>query len=528
MESLVNKTLGQFHIRRELGRGGMAVVYEAYQPALQRTVALKVLPPTLSHDTAFMQRFQQEAIAAAGLRHPNIVTIYDVGTQEPYSFIVMEYLEGRSLADTIRSRGPLPLTRAVKILEQVAQALDYAHQRGFVHRDIKPGNIMVGPDDHATLTDFGIAKARTSARLTQTGTLIGTPEYMAPEQIRGEELDQRADIYALGIVAYEMLTGRVPFSGDTATVLYKHVHEPVPPLTQLLPHVPPHVVAAIGRALSKDPAQRFRSASEFVAALTGPGTPSVAAPPTPASIPVTALPPHPYATPAQPIYAPPRTAQQAGGLPGWIVWLLGGAGAALLLCAIATIAIMVIGNRDRSTTHSTGALPTYTPVVMIVSATPGPVTPTRSPTHTPVTLQATRTPVISRATPTLTRAQIEAAVRDAVERFQKAKEYSQKTGETTFLPEVLAGQALERQIQLVNQTKAQGCYWDIWLDAPMRYEFLEVRGDRYVRVKVYKTETRHKYCNGRYEAASSVDKESYDTSYTVEQINGKWYVTVRE
>lgn len=517
MEDLANKTLGQFQIRHEVGRGGMAVVYEAYQPALQRKVALKILPPSLSHNAAFVKRFQQEAIAAAGLRHPNIVTIYDVGSQGPYSFIVMEFLEGQPLSDLIR-RGPLPVARAARILEQVAQALDYAHKRGFIHRDIKPGNIMVGQANHATLTDFGIAKAATGTHLTQTGTIIGTPEYMSPEQIRGGEVDHRADIYALGIVAYEMLAGHLPFSGDTATVLYKQVHEMPPPLTALT-QTPPHVIAAITRALAKDPAQRFQSASEFAAALADArAQPAVATPPTPPPIPVTAIPPHPYATPPQPIYAMPPTVQRRGGLPGWLPWLLGGAGIALLLCALAAM-LVVATQRLATPTPQTGRVISPTPIVLIISATPPQASPTLRPTNTPV---------VKPVTPTLTRAEIEAGVKDALERFQKAKEYSQKTGDTSQLSNVLAGQALNRQIELVNQTKAQNCYWDIWLDAPTRYEFLEVRGDSYVRVKAYKTETRHKYCNNQLVASSSVDKESYSTSYTVERINGKWYVTVRE
>jgi serine/threonine-protein kinase len=511
---LINKTLGQFEIRRELGRGGMAVVYEAFQPALQRTVALKVLPPGMSHDADFVRRFKQEAIAAASLRHPNIVAVYDVGDLEPYHFIVMEYLAGQSLQAVIRSSGALPLERVNKIVHQVAQALDYAHQHGFIHRDVKPGNIILDAEGHATLTDFGLARAMTGAHLTQTGTIVGTPAYMAPEQIMGQAVDARTDIYALGIVIFEMLTGRTPFAGDTTAVLYKHVHEPPPPLAELAPRVPPPVVQAVLRALAKDPAQRFKSAGELAAALTGASTatkvPTLPTPPA-QSTPPTPLPTF-YTPPPQPV--PPGVQRPASGWPGWLPWLLAIIGLGLLACA--AVILGVIASQPgfgQATLTPEIIVVTKPPIVVIVSATPGANKPT---------------PPAARPTPTLPQAQIEASVRNAVERFQTAKEYSQKTGDTSKLATVLAGQALERQVQLVNDTKAAGCYWDINLDAPMRYEFLEVRGDSYVRVKVFKVETRKKYCGGELVKSSSVDRESYNTTYVVEQINGRWFVTVRE
>lgn len=213
MEALIGRTLGNYQILEEIGRGGMAIVYKAVQPSLQRHVAIKVLPPQFTFDTIFVQRFQREAVAAGRLKHPNIVTIYDVGEQGGIYYIVMEYLEGVILAELIRQQGPLPLQRVAHIAQQVASALDYAHGQGFIHRDIKPGNVIVGPGDHATLTDFGIVKAAEGTTLTRTGMMIGTPQYMSPEQIQGREIDYRADIYSLGIVCYEMLTGRVPFGG---------------------------------------------------------------------------------------------------------------------------------------------------------------------------------------------------------------------------------------------------------------------------------------------------------------------------
>ena len=211
MQDLQGRLLGRYQVVEELGRGGMGVVYRAYQPSLNRHVAIKVLPPQLSLDQQLVGRFQREARAAANLRHPNIVVIYDVGEEKGIHYIVMEYLEGRTLKQLVEEEGPLHPKRAAHIVEQVAAALDYAHQRGFVHRDVKPANIFVGPGDHVTLTDFGIAKAASETQqLTRTGTLMGTPEYMAPEQATGGEVDHRTDLYALGVVLYQMLTGHVP------------------------------------------------------------------------------------------------------------------------------------------------------------------------------------------------------------------------------------------------------------------------------------------------------------------------------
>lgn len=272
--SLIGTTLGQYQILDELGRGGMSVVYKAWQPSLRRYVALKVLQPHLTNDWEFVQRFQQEAIVAANLRHPNIVTIYEVAQQDRQLFIAMEFVEGRSLEAIIKQEGALTLPRTVALLRQVAAALDYAHERRFVHRDIKPANIMVTPDERVVITDFGIAKAMegsgATARITQAGSVLGTLEYMAPEQIQGQPPDYRADLYSLGIVAYEMLTGRIPFdSPTTASLLYAQVNLLPPDVRQLAPALPPSVAQALARMLAKSPADRFPSAGAFVEALSG-------------------------------------------------------------------------------------------------------------------------------------------------------------------------------------------------------------------------------------------------------------------
>jgi tetratricopeptide (TPR) repeat protein len=272
MNDLVGTTLGQYEIIELIGEGGMANVYRAWQPSLQRYVALKVLAPHLSGDANFVTRFHQEAVSAANLKQSHIVTIHDVGDQDGYHYIAMEFIEGGSLEDRIRSQGALPLEQVVDIIGQVGQALDYAHQRGFIHRDIKPANVLITPEGRAVLTDFGIAKAVSdsgvTAPLTKAGSIFGTPHYMSPEQIKDEPIDHRADLYALGIVCYEMLAGQVPFDGATThAILYAQAHNPPPPLNEANPDIPPAVETVVNKMLSKPPEARYDNAGAFAAAL---------------------------------------------------------------------------------------------------------------------------------------------------------------------------------------------------------------------------------------------------------------------
>ncbi|MGB0388837.1 MAG: protein kinase domain-containing protein [Ardenticatenaceae bacterium] len=313
-KNLVGKQLGQYDIIAEIGRGGMAVIYRAVQKGLEREVALKVLSSALTHDPKFVERFRREALAAARLDHPKIVTIYDVGEQNGVHYIAMKLLSGASLEEIIERGGALPLARAIPMIEQVASALDYAHADGIVHRDIKPGNVMVDAYDRITLTDFGIAKrTMDTSGLTQTGMVMGTLDYIAPEQIQGVGADYRSDIYALGIMSYRMLSGRLPFEGDTASLMYSQLYTPPPPLRNFVPSLPFHVEAAINRALAKNPEDRFQRAGDFAAALGNPSTPSrgIAAqqPAPPPSEAPTRINPAPYydqTTPkASGSYAPP-------------------------------------------------------------------------------------------------------------------------------------------------------------------------------------------------------------------------------
>jgi Tol biopolymer transport system component len=267
-QSLVGSHLGKYEIKAEIGRGGMGSVYLGYDPLLDRQVAVKVLAPHLVWDHEFVERFVREARSAARLKHPNVVTVFDVGQEASWYYFVMEHLAGETLAARLQRQGALSAPEALSILRPLAAALDYAHHRGIVHRDIKPGNVMLGPEGQVTLMDFGIARAAQEGRLTGTGTVVGTPEYMSPEQARGMTVDARTDQYSLGVVAYQMLSGQVPFQADsTLALMYKIVHEPPPPLSQYRPDLPTEVGAVLEQALAKEPGARYPGASAFVEAL---------------------------------------------------------------------------------------------------------------------------------------------------------------------------------------------------------------------------------------------------------------------
>jgi tetratricopeptide (TPR) repeat protein len=269
MSDLVGTALGQYQIVELIGEGGMAAVYKAWQPTLRRYVALKVLTPDLAGDAEFVKRFHQEAVAAANLKQTNIVTIHDVGVEGDYHYIAMELIEGTSLAERVRSGPTLTPEQVVDIITQVGAALDYAHERGFVHRDVKPANILVDASGRVVLTDFGLVKALSgsgvTSTLTRAGTVFGTPRYMSPEQIKDEPLDYRSDLYSLGIVCYEMLSGQVPFDSTTThSVLYAQVNTPPPPLRDMAGlAVPPPVEAVVERMLAKARENRYQSAGQF-------------------------------------------------------------------------------------------------------------------------------------------------------------------------------------------------------------------------------------------------------------------------
>ena len=253
-------TLGEYEILSELGRGGMATVFLAHDISLDRKVAIKVMAPHLLEGEGMAERFKLEARTAAQLSHPHIIPIYAVKETESTLFFVMKFVEGKPLDDIIKKMGELPIPMVKDILTKVGSALGYAHRRGVVHRDVKPGNVMIDEEGTPIVTDFGIAKVAEAKGLTMTGTTIGTPAYMSPEQCEAKEVTGASDQYSLGVVAWEMLTGSPPFTGDSAvTTMYKHCHEPLPPLRDFRPDCPTEVLETITRMLAKAPADRWPS-----------------------------------------------------------------------------------------------------------------------------------------------------------------------------------------------------------------------------------------------------------------------------
>ncbi|HEY2805903.1 MAG TPA: serine/threonine-protein kinase [Gemmatimonadales bacterium] len=266
---LVDATAGDYEIGNELGRGGMAVVYRATEVHLSRPVAIKILPPELTFTKGAAERFQREAKTAAALDHPNIIPIYRISSGGRLFWYAMKFLEGRSLAEVLTEKGLLTVAESVTILDQIGNALDYAHQHGVVHRDVKPGNVMLDVNGRVTMTDFGIAKELTAGALTGSGAILGTPYYMSPEQCRGgASITGAADQYSMAVMAYQMVCGQLPFEADSAIdVIHKHVAEQPPPLDQILPGLPKHVINAINRAMSKKAQDRFPTVQAFVSAM---------------------------------------------------------------------------------------------------------------------------------------------------------------------------------------------------------------------------------------------------------------------
>lgn len=268
--SEINERLkGHYRLERELGRGGMGVVYLARDEMLDRPVAIKVLPRLAADEGEQRERFLREARTAAQLSHPNVVPIYRADEVKGYAYFVMGFIDGESLAERVQTRGPLPLEEGVRYLREVAWALAYAHARGVVHRDVKPENIMIErATARAIVTDFGIAHAQHQKRLTMDGHVLGTAYYMSPEQVNGEVLDGRSDLYALGVVGFFALSGKLPFEGDSASaILVSHVTREPPSLREVAPHVPASVAAVIDRCLSKRREDRYASGEELADAL---------------------------------------------------------------------------------------------------------------------------------------------------------------------------------------------------------------------------------------------------------------------
>jgi predicted Ser/Thr protein kinase len=259
---------GRYELEELVGSGGMSSVYRAHDRLLERSVALKILHEQFTRDEDYVERFRREARAVAQLTHPNIVTVIDRGEQDGRQFIVFEYVDGMNLKELVEQEGPLSPREAIELALQVARGLAFAHDQGLVHRDVKPQNVLLDADGRAKVTDFGIARSVDVDGMTITGTIMGTSNYIAPEQARGQPVDEQTDVYSLGCVLYELLAGEVPFDGDNfVAVAMRHVNDPVPSVGEVRPDVPPRLDWAIQRAMAKDHTERFDSMADFAAEL---------------------------------------------------------------------------------------------------------------------------------------------------------------------------------------------------------------------------------------------------------------------
>jgi eukaryotic-like serine/threonine-protein kinase len=391
---------GRYRLEERIAVGGMGEVWRAHDDTLDREVAVKLLRPESTSDDTFVERFRAEARHAGGLTHPNVGTVHDYGEDGGNAYLVMELLEGQPLSDIIRERAPMDPAEVTEILHQTAIALQAAHEAGVVHRDVKPANIVVDADGYAKITDFGIARALGEAPMTQTGEVLGTPHYLAPEQAKGQPAGPLSDVYALAVVGYEMLTGRRPFSGDSmVTTALAHVNQPLPPLPDTVPEPLRTTVMA---ALAKSPQQRPGGAGAFADALRLPagevpadlehGAASAVAPVVvggpagqaePAQVDSSATSVLPTPTPGFPEPAPPAvvaadagvstTQRRGAGRPAWVL----PAAAAAVVVLVVAIAL-VLGNRGRADT--TGTQPHGIPASSSSTTITRPATTTRTTT----------------------------------------------------------------------------------------------------------------------------------------------------
>lgn len=388
---MTERIADRYEIIAELGRGASATVYHARDTVLDRPVALKVLSSTLMTDPDFVARFEQEARLSARLHHPNIVTVHDVGTAEDgRAFIAMGLVEGEGLDEAIARTGRMSLDEAVPILRQLASALDYTHANGLIHRDVKPSNARIDKAGAVTLTDFGIARALDSARMTLPGLTIGTPRYMSPEQVRGAEVTAATDIYALAVIAFEMLTGQSPFEGDGTALMYKIVHEQPSSPRVLNPAISAQVAAVLDRGLAKAPEDRWPSAGAFVDALERAREPAVV----PVDAP-TQVSPALTETAAAPAAATAGGGGDSGGSKrggfGTRGWLLALGGGAALFGAAYLFSIFALGGDDDDEPPTDDGTPTsevtpgddQTQEAAETQTAEADETPTRAPTRTP-------------------------------------------------------------------------------------------------------------------------------------------------
>ncbi len=264
----VDNRIGRYEVEAEVGRGGMGLVYRCYDPVHERQVALKLMAAHLSDNDTALARFRREAALVASLKHAHIATFHEFGEWASRPYFVMDWVDGRTLKDELATHHKLPLARCLALFAQLADAIGHAHAHGVIHRDLKPANIIIGPDDQATIVDFGVALLDTAPSLTTTGLIVGTPLYMSPEQIRGQDVDGRSDQYSLAVILYEMLTGQFPYEAISVPAIYHHqlLGQPIP-ISERDPRLPAAIEAALNQALAKEPARRFATVADFNRAL---------------------------------------------------------------------------------------------------------------------------------------------------------------------------------------------------------------------------------------------------------------------
>jgi tRNA A-37 threonylcarbamoyl transferase component Bud32 len=362
--------LGPYRIMNQIGKGGMANVYKAYQASVDRYVAIKVLPTQLAESKEFAIRFHQEARIIAMLEHSHILPVFDYGETDGIAYFVMRYLEAGTLKDKMESGRPLPLNEIDRIFTQLAEALSYAHSHGVVHRDLKPANALIDSFGNVFLTDFGIAKLLESAspRLTQTDAVMGTPAYISPEQAQGQTVDQRSDIYSLGIILYEMVTGSVPFIADTPlAVLFKHITDPLPLPSKVKPDVPEAIEKVILKALAKNPQDRFATASDFIEAWKSALEEARSARRLRETVPPVMPPPEIVAQRAEPKVVTPQPVAKKSGAP--VAWAVGCIAVLCLLLTVSGAGAFLFGGKNLALFASASPTPAPTDTATLPAVT---------------------------------------------------------------------------------------------------------------------------------------------------------------